>query len=718
MTKPNDQWFLDSGIPTDQQCRFMSPMHQGQAIEWPDAWNILESMLRSKPRMRFCPVHGQPTAYDLTTSRALCQMLRRIPQCQVVVKETNTQGAMRKSIARDGALIASVIEVAETFDALMIIGNASANESNSTGCTNDDWIHAAFVNQHKMHRTIAEVLSDGSLTLDAELSSDEGEKNIALGVIVDTHAMGQDSTMGVSCETAAARLLQMIRQRDSQYDGAGGRTSLIHLDPNATLRNVALWQGVSLTNQFDNELADLMETNSHATHIRLSYRCDTGDSTVDSDANVVLGSTNQQTATAAELYLPCQIPAVDHASTVWRPDGGAVLHVDPKEENPSMPISAGELPTVAACVQRLQQCLEPVAAVLICIAVSMLFLGSTGWAQAPITDPPSVRDSTGSSSNSKSASPFGTAQQREQLYQQLNDESDVAQALNRLLKRVAILARPTVVHIEARKTQKSGGRTESFDEAGSGVFVEIEGQPWVLTNRHVTLTAKLTDILVRTIDGRSMNPTKIVSDADTDIAVLKLPGNPIPVAKIGDSDSVSVGEMVIVIGSPFGLSHSVSLGVLSAKGRRDLSLGTKTIELQDFFQTDAAINPGNSGGPLLNLRGEVIALNTAIASSGGGSEGIGFAIPINMAMHVATQLVRHGQLRRSYLGVVLDPNYDGITALGNQRARNDTVTLGARVTVVKPDSPAALAGLKVGDIIIKFDGRRVDDDDHLVTQVG
>ncbi len=114
---------------------------------------------------------------------------------------------------------------------------------------------------------------------------------------------------------------------------------------------------------------------------------------------------------------------------------------------------------------------------------------------------------------------------------------------------------------------------------------------------------------------------------------------------------------MIAIGSPFGLSHSVTFGILSAKGRRDLSLGEQKIELQDFFQTDAAINPGNSGGPLLNLRGEVIALNTAIASSSGGSEGIGFAIPMNMAINVADQLIRYGRLRRGYLGVTLDPDF-------------------------------------------------------------
>ncbi len=183
---------------------------------------------------------------------------------------------------------------------------------------------------------------------------------------------------------------------------------------------------------------------------------------------------------------------------------------------------------------------------------------------------------------------------------------------------------------------------------------------------------------------------------------------------MGDSDKIEIGDFVIAIGSPFGLSHSVTFGILSAKGRRDLSLGEQKIELQDFFQTDAAINPGNSGGPLLNLRGEVIALNTAIASSSGGSEGIGFAIPINMAIHVAEQLIRYGKLRRGYLGVTLDPNF---TAADLSTAGYNLLS-GALVKNVRSGSPAEAANLQRGDIVVEFNGRRVDNDDHLVAQVG
>jgi serine protease Do len=220
--------------------------------------------------------------------------------------------------------------------------------------------------------------------------------------------------------------------------------------------------------------------------------------------------------------------------------------------------------------------------------------------------------------------------------------------------------------------------------------------------------------LLRTADGREFNPTRILADPSTDVAVMKVSDLNVPPARTGDSNRVDIGDFTIAIGSPFGLSHSVTFGILSAKGRRDLSLGDQKIDLQDFFQTDAAINPGNSGGPLLNLRGEVIGLNTAIASSSGGSEGIGFAIPINMAIQVAEELVQHGRLRRGYLGVTLDPDFRPSTALPQLRGE----TKGAMVKGVRRGSPAAKANLQRGDVIVEFNGRPVDNDDHLVAQVG
>ncbi|TVQ01660.1 MAG: PDZ domain-containing protein [Planctomycetaceae bacterium] len=303
-------------------------------------------------------------------------------------------------------------------------------------------------------------------------------------------------------------------------------------------------------------------------------------------------------------------------------------------------------------------------------------------------------------------------EERESLYAELAEEFALVERLGNLVKRVATLVKPSVIHIEARKLERHHGRSEAFDEAGAGVAVKIAGQTWVLTNRHVIAGAELSEIVIRTSDGQKCHPLKVLSDPSTDVAVMQIDAA-IPLAKIGDSEQADIGDFVIAIGSPFGLSHSVTFGILSARGRRDLTLGSERIELQDFFQTDAAINPGNSGGPLINLRGEVIAINTAIASSSGGSEGIGFAIPIAMAVRVAEELVKHGQLRRGYLGVTLDPEFspaEAIRVLGSPH--------GALVKEVRAGSPADLARIRRGDVILEFDGAKIESDDHLVTRVG
>jgi len=177
---------------------------------------------------------------------------------------------------------------------------------------------------------------------------------------------------------------------------------------------------------------------------------------------------------------------------------------------------------------------------------------------------------------------------------------------------------------------------------------------------------------------------------------------------------VRIGDTVLAIGSPFGLSHSVTLGIVSAKGRRDLELGEGNVKFQDFIQTDAAINPGNSGGPLVNLRGEVVGLNTCIASNSGGSEGIGFAIPIPMVMFVAHQLIEHGTVPRAYLGVALDKKFDQNEAdrLGMVRP------VGTRVETITRGAPADVAGIRPDDVILEYEGRPVEDDDHLMSMVG
>ena len=169
------------------------------------------------------------------------------------------------------------------------------------------------------------------------------------------------------------------------------------------------------------------------------------------------------------------------------------------------------------------------------------------------------------------------------------------------------------------------------------------------------------------------------------------------------------------MGSPFGLSQSVTYGIISAMGRRDLKLGDGSIRYQDFMQTDAAINPGNSGGPLLNLRGEVVGLNTAIASSSGGSEGIGFTIPINMAITVAKQFIEHGHPVRAFLGVNL--NGDGLQSrvCGSSRSAS---ALAAHWSPASSAARRAEADFRPDDVVLEFDGRQIEDDDHLIKIVG
>ncbi|MGL4511643.1 MAG: S1C family serine protease [Lacipirellulaceae bacterium] len=288
-----------------------------------------------------------------------------------------------------------------------------------------------------------------------------------------------------------------------------------------------------------------------------------------------------------------------------------------------------------------------------------------------------------------------------------------------LIKRVVRLVTPSVVHIEARPVREHRIRSDA-QEAGSGVVVRFGGRDYVLTNRHVIRYSSAPNIRIHLADGSPLVPTRVWSDADTDVAVMALDAaastslaGVVAPARLGDSDSLEIGEQVLAFGSPFGLSHSVTRGIVSAKGRYNLDLGDGDVKLQNFLQTDAAINPGNSGGPLVNFRGEVIGLNTAIASSSGGNEGIGFSIPINLAVRIAGQLVASGEPSRGFLGVGLESDFSA----GSARARGLSRPVGALVTRVEEDSPAQLASIKTDDVILAFDGVRVEDDEHLINLV-
>ncbi|MGD9720243.1 MAG: S1C family serine protease [Pirellulales bacterium] len=304
---------------------------------------------------------------------------------------------------------------------------------------------------------------------------------------------------------------------------------------------------------------------------------------------------------------------------------------------------------------------------------------------------------------------------RTKMYEMLDREVAALERQSNVLKMVAKLVRPTVVHIEADKIEPASvryGRHEHIEEAGSGCIVKINYGYFVLTNGHVIRSARPEDIKIRLADGRELRPKRVWSDRETDVAVMSVEAPGLVAAKVGNSSNIEIGDFVLAIGSPFGLSHSITFGIVSATNRWDFKLG-EGVEFQDFIQTDAAINPGNSGGPLINLRGEVIGMNTAIASSSGGNEGIGFSIPINLVMHIARQLVERSTVTRAFLGVVLDGNFDPAVAVsvGLTRPR------GARIKDVNPNSPAAEAKLQPGDVILDFNGVRVDNDSHLINLV-
>jgi len=308
------------------------------------------------------------------------------------------------------------------------------------------------------------------------------------------------------------------------------------------------------------------------------------------------------------------------------------------------------------------------------------------------------------------------SEDRAALYQTLRGHAPVVEAFSETVKAVAKLTKATVVHIEADVETRSGRGYGSrhVEEAGSGVIIHHKGEYHVLTNRHVVRSSSPAGIKIKLADGRQIHPTRVWENADTDIAVMTVSAPNLVASPVGDSDRMEIGDFVLAMGSPFGLSHSVTFGMISAKSRRDLKLGESTVLFQDFIQTDAAINPGNSGGPLVNLRGEIIGINTAIASNSGGNEGIGFAIPINMFMFFSQQLIEQGKVTRAFLGVRLDQDF------GPEKAAKIGLPapMGALVTRITQGAPAESADLQAGDVILKFNGTAVEDDAHLINLVG
>ncbi len=273
------------------------------------------------------------------------------------------------------------------------------------------------------------------------------------------------------------------------------------------------------------------------------------------------------------------------------------------------------------------------------------------------------------------------------------------------------IAAPSVVNVETiRKAQRRqrvpnqnrvyryrqmvAPRYRTRSSLGSGVIIDKEG--YILTNYHVVRGAQ--KILVALADGRKTNAKLIGRDPETDLAVLRIQLDNLRPAELGNSDDVRVGDVVLAIGNPFGLGQTVTQGIISAIGRNTVGIN----QLENYIQTDAAINPGNSGGALINAKGQVIGINTGIYSHSGGYQGVGFAIPINVALNVMQQIIKSGYVKRGWLGVKIRTLNTGIVRMMKLKQSTGVVIIG-----LVPKAPAAKAGLRVGDVITYLDAQRV-----------
>jgi serine protease Do len=342
------------------------------------------------------------------------------------------------------------------------------------------------------------------------------------------------------------------------------------------------------------------------------------------------------------------------------------------------------------------------AGLLVLVALVAAALWATGVVTVRV-NPPSTDDA--------SASPF---------WQERGGEAPLPPGSGVWIE-VARATRPSVVNVSTtQKARARGPLSDDFfrrffergprDEAprgrqslGSGVIASADGH--VVTNVHVVTGAD--EIMVRLGDQREYRARVVGVDPRTDVALLKIDARDLPALPFGDSDRLQVGEPVMAIGNPFGLEQTVTTGIVSAKER---FIGSGPYD--DFIQTDASVNPGNSGGPLVDTRGTLVGITTAIFSQTGGSVGIGFAIPVNLAKDVLRQLGERGEVVRGYLGVAVTP----VTPEARQAARLDGAR-GALVAEVVPGSPAASAGVKAGDVLVAFQGDAIQNPHDLTRRV-
>jgi serine protease Do len=340
------------------------------------------------------------------------------------------------------------------------------------------------------------------------------------------------------------------------------------------------------------------------------------------------------------------------------------------------------------------------AGLVVILALVAAALWATGVVSVKVNPP---------STTNVSASPF---------WHEVSGDAAVPAAL-RIWVDLARAAKPAVVNVSTTQRGQARGPDEFFrrffdrgepreeprarQSLGSGVIASADG--YVVTNFHVVRGADA--IVVRLADQSEFQAKLVGSDSKTDLALLKIDGRGLPAMPFGDSDRLEVGEPVMAIGNPFGLDQTVTTGIVSAKER---FIGSGPYD--DFIQTDASVNPGNSGGPLVDVRGALVGINTAIFSQTGGSVGIGFAIPVNVAKDVLRQLRDTGKVVRGYLGVAVAP----VTPEA-RRASNLPGPRGALVAEVVAGSPAAGAGLKPGDVIVRYEGDELLDPRDLTRRV-
>ena len=310
--------------------------------------------------------------------------------------------------------------------------------------------------------------------------------------------------------------------------------------------------------------------------------------------------------------------------------------------------------------------------------------------------------------------------------ERLSQPLAVARDLGNAFVEVAKQVKPSVVSIRAERTvsaspgegmgedffkgspfedffKRFGGPQQKQKQMGEGSGVVVDPKGYILTNNHVVAGAdKLT---IRLLDGREFKGTVRGTDPKTDLAVVYVEATDLPAASLGDSDKIQVGEWAIAIGSPFGLQETVTVGVISAKGRKGLGTGT----YEDFIQTDASINPGNSGGPLVNIEGEVIGINSMIIIPG---QGIGFAIPINLAKSIMMDLIKSGKFVRPWVGIGLQDLNEDLVKSFDLKEKD-----GALISQVFEGSPAEKVGLKVGDVIVEIDGVKIKNSQDVVHEV-